>query len=248
MRKTARGGLLSGSVLKWLAIILMLIDHVGASLLEVFVLNGYGNSPLAGLVQNQAFWWRVDTVLRHVGRSAFPLFCFLLVEGAVHTRDIRRYCLRLSLFAVLSELPFDLALRNQIPWWSHQNVYLTLALGLLVIWVFLRSAGREWRGVLALGAAALAAELLHTDYGATGVLTIGILYLLRDNLPLATAASVLVLTVGSRMELYAIPAYLLMFLYNGERGRQPKYFFYLFYPVHLLLLWGIGRYLLPHFL
>ena len=102
--------------------------------------------------------------------------------------------------------------------------------------------------MLALGAAALAAELLHTDYGATGVLTIGILYLLRDNLPLATAASVLVLTVGSRMELYAIPAYLLMFLYNGERGRQPKYFFYLFYPVHLLLLWGIGRYLLPHFL
>ena len=71
------------STLKWLAILLMLIDHVGASLLEVFVLNGYSNSPLAGLTGNVDFWWKVDRVLRYIGRSAFPIFCFLLVEGAV---------------------------------------------------------------------------------------------------------------------------------------------------------------------
>lgn len=82
MNRTDHGGLLSGSTLKWLAILLMLIDHVGASLLEIFVLNGYSNSPLAGLTGNVDFWWKVDRVLRYIGRSAFPIFCFLLVEGS----------------------------------------------------------------------------------------------------------------------------------------------------------------------
>ena len=141
MNRTDHGGLLSGSTLKWLAILLMLIDHVGASLLEVFVLNGYSNSPLAGLTGNVDFWWKVDRVLRYIGRSAFPIFCFLLVEGAVHTRDIRRYAGRMIAFAFVSELPFDLALRNHFPWWAHQNVFFTLALGLSAILVFQRSAG-----------------------------------------------------------------------------------------------------------
>ena len=246
MNRTDHGGLLSGSTLKWLAILLMLIDHVGASLLEVFVLNGYSNSPLAGLTGNVDFWWKVDRVLRYIGRSAFPIFCFLLVEGAVHTRDIRRYAGRMIAFAFVSELPFDLALRNHFPWWAHQNVFFTLALGLSAILVFQRSAGREWRSLAALGAAAILAEVCKTDYGATGVLVITLMYLLRENRAAALAVSYVLLAVGGSIELYALPGFLALLLYNGKRGRQPKRFFYWFYPVHLLALWGIGNFVLPY--
>ena len=127
----------------------MLEDHVGASLLEIFVLNGYGNSPLAGMIEHMEFWWSIDRILRYIGRSAFPIFCFLLVEGAVHTRDIGKYACRLLVFALVSELPFDLALQNHFPWWAHQNVFCTLALGLLAIQIFREKRrpgnGAAWR-------------------------------------------------------------------------------------------------------
>lgn len=248
MSKWETGRPFSGSTLKWLAILLMFLDHVGASLLEVFVLNGYGNSPLAGKIADPQFWWSVDRVLRYIGRSAFPIFCFLLVEGAVHTRDIGKYARRLLVFALVSEIPFDLALRNHFPWWAHQNVFCTLALGLFVILVFQKSAGREWRGVAALGVAALLAEVCKTDYGATGVLVIALMYLLRENKVAALAVSYILLAVGGQIELYALPGFLALLLYNGKRGRQPKYFFYWFYPVHLLVLWGLGNFILPHLL
>ena len=246
MNKRETGRPFSGSTLKWLAILLMLADHVGASLLEIFVLNGYGNSPLAGMIEHMEFWWSIDRILRYIGRSAFPIFCFLLVEGAVHTHDIGKYARRLLVFALVSELPFDLALRNHFPWWAHQNVFCTLALGLLAIQIFRKSAGREWRGVAALGAAAILAEVCNTDYGATGVLVITVMYLLRENRIAALAVSYVLLAVGGRIELYALPGFLALLLYNGKRGHQPKYFFYWFYPVHLLALWGIGNFVLPY--
>ena len=132
-----------------------------------------------------------------------------------------------------------------MPWWEHQNVFFTLALGLLVILVFQKNPGREWKGMAALGAAALAAELLHTDYGAAGVLVVGTMYLLRENRPLAAFLSLAILALEARMELWAVPGFLILFLYNGERGQQNRYFFYVFYPAHLLLFWLIGRYLFP---
>lgn len=142
----------------------------------------------------------IDRILRYIGRSAFPIFCFLLVEGAVHTHDIGKYARRLLVFALVSELPFDLALRNHFPWWAHQNVFCTLALGLLAIQIFRKSAGREWRGVAALGAAAILAEVCNTDYGATGVLVITVMYLLRENRIAALAVSYVLLAVGGRID------------------------------------------------
>ena len=81
----------SGSVLKCLAIAVMFLDHIGACLLEVFVLNVHGNSPLAGQIGNLYFWYDLDQILRSAGRMAFPIFCFLLVEGALHTRSPKKY-------------------------------------------------------------------------------------------------------------------------------------------------------------
>lgn len=235
----------SGSVLKWIAIVIMFLDHAGASLLEVFALNIYGNSPLAGQIDNLYFWYEVDQMLRIIGRTAFPIFCFLLVEGAVHTHNPGKYLFRLAVFAAVSEIPFDLALHNQMIFWANQNVFFTLLAGLLVIQVFQRYPAEGWKGMLALAVMAVAAEVCGTDYGAIGVVVIAVMYLLRER-PLASCIlSLILLTLLNRMELYSIPAFLAMALYNGTRGRQPKYFFYAFYPVHLLLLWAVGNYLLP---
>lgn len=235
----------SGGALKWIAIFTMLADHIGACLLEVFVLNYYGSSPLAGQVDNLYFWASLDAVLRRIGRTAFPIFCFLLVEGALHTRNSRKYLLRLLAFAVVSEIPFDLALHNMPFFWGTQNVFFTLFLGLLVILVFQRYPADAWKGMLALVVLASAAELCGTDYGAVGVAVIVVMYLLRDRFLAAACLSLVLLVLLSRLELYCIPAFLAVALYNGKRGRQPKYFFYVFYPAHLLLLWAIGNYVLP---
>lgn len=104
-----------------------------------------------GMIEHMEFWWSIDRILRYIGRSAFPIFCFLLVEGAVHTVILENMPVGCWFLLLVSELPFDLALRNHFPWWAPQNVFCTLALGLLAIQIFRKSAGREWRGVAALG-------------------------------------------------------------------------------------------------
>ncbi len=235
----------SGSALKWFAVLIMLVDHIGACLLEVFVLNYYGVSPLAGRIDNLYFWLSLDSVLRGIGRAAFPIFCFLLVEGAVHTRSPRKYLLRLASFALISEIPFDLALHNQPFYWGTQNVFFTLLAGLLVIQAFQSSPGQEWRGMLALAVLGAAAELCGTDYGAIGVAVIAVMYLLRERFWAASVLSLILLVLLARIEIFSIPAFLILALYNGKRGRQPKYFFYVFYPVHLLILWAAGNFVLP---
>ncbi|MCD8098448.1 MAG: conjugal transfer protein TraX [Lachnospiraceae bacterium] len=234
---------ISGSELKWIAVITMAIDHLGACILENFVLNGNGNSPLGSIFAGQ---WGVihafDRILRCVGRVSFPLFCFLLVEGFFHTRDVKRYAMRLGLFALLSEIPFDLALRGKAFVWSCQNVYFTLLIGLLTIWFMEGQKERRWLQLPGFLVGCGAAYLLHTDYDVFGIALIAFLYLLREQR--------LVQSVGGALlclweEWSAIFAFALTYLYNGRRGRQSKWFFYCFYPAHLLLYYLIGAYLLP---
>ena len=118
-----RGPGLSGTALKRIACLSMLLDHIGASLLE------------NGLFKQGAFWpgdVQLDGVLRLAGRLAFPIYCFLLVEGFLHTHDFKKYALRMLGFALISEWPFDWAFFSGV-YWGHQNVYFTLLLGLALI-------------------------------------------------------------------------------------------------------------------
>lgn len=242
--KGERKGLLSGSVLKWIAIAVMVIDHVGASLIEVFMMNLRHNSPVV-FSGDPYLLLKVDLTLRHIGRSAFPIFCFFIAEGAIHTRNPKRYALRMFLFALLSEVPFDLAFFNT-PWRpDYSNVFWTLLLGYLVILTWQRLPGRELAGIAAFLAAAGLAELMNTDYGAVGVAVIVAFYWLRDHRIAACALAGVLLVLLTPRELFAIPGLIAICLYNGQRGRQPKYFFYVFYPMHLLFFWCVGNYLLP---
>lgn len=226
-----------GSVLKWVAVISMFIDHCTAVLVE-----GSWSAGLRTVSYNQYLF------LRGVGRLAFPIYCFLLAEGLLHTRDVKKYLLRLGVFALVSEVPFDLAFRRTFFTLNYQNVFFTLLFGLLglAVWRWLtekkdfRAAWwRQLLGLVCIAAMAVVAELCNTDYGWQGVTVISLMYLLRTLPALRDLGSFSVLYLSSYLELAALPDVLLFRLYNGERGRQSKYFFYIFYPTHLLLLAGL---------
>ena len=208
---------MTGFQLKLLAMLAMTADHIGA----VF----FPEIPL----------------LRWIGRLAMPVLCFFIGEGIRHTRSPRRYLLRLTGFALLSELPFDLAFYGGIEW-GHQNVYFTLTLGLLALWA-IQSRGME--GWLLALTAALAAELLGCDYGMYGVLLI----LLLDRFhsarseQLAGAALLNLAFFGLQTQTLSLIALPLLWLYNGKRGRDDRRLFYLYYPAHLCVL-GILRFVL----
>lgn len=227
---------LNGSDLKLIAIITMLIDHIGAVLLEKFVLlNIPANTP------DYTFYARLDILLRMIGRISFPIFCFLLVEGALHTRNQYKYAVRLFLFSILSEIPFDLAVFQEPFNWNYQNVFFTLFFGLCVLigWSWIRGHSRMdylLRG-LVLAAGMLLAFLFKTDYGAFGVFFIAILYGFRENKFYRNILGAIIIS----FEITAPLAFILIHFYNGKRGISLKYIFYLFYPVHLLFLYYIGE-------
>lgn len=226
---------LDGGALKCIAAALMLTDHVGAILLPEVL------------------------ALRCVGRLAFPIFAFFIAEGYAHTRDFGRYFRRLAILAVVSEIPFNLE-NGAVFDLTRQNVLWTFCLALLTL-RGLEALGRErgfgrWAGCgLVLAAGFAAGELLRTDYGGWGVVTVALLYLCRDGkyaklwLLLAMAAvnglgmgSLTMPVFGGEMpiQIFAVAALPVIWLYNGQAGPKGlRRAFYVFYPAHLLVLEGI---------
>lgn len=263
LQKTQRKYGVSGAVLKNTAYVTMLVDHFFA----VLFLNYMRLHPVDGKWDPQLE--PIYRAGRAVGRISFVLFTFLIVEGFFYTRSRGRFLMRLFLFALLSEIPFDLALSGTAFDWSGQNVYWTLFLGVLVLtlWDYLSHYGKVLMvaGRLAvLSAGCVTAFLCSTDYRFMGVLLIFTMYWTREKDKgvrfMAAGLVMLFGTWGSNLiryadiypadylfqfsmrEMYGLLAFLLIFLYNGEKGRQlPKFFYYGFYPVHLLILFGIAR-------
>jgi len=215
--------MLNSFQLKCIAIITMLIDHIGA------VLFPY------------------EIGFRIIGRIAFPIFCFLIVEGFYHTRDVRRYMLRLGAFAIISEVPYDLAFQGNVLDTDKQNVFFTLALGVLMMYL-LEAAGNIPVKILEVLLLMWLADFLGTDYGGRGLLLIFIYYIFYEKklFKMCVGAGWNLLywaLYGSwQTQCYGVLATPFLALYNGERGRRIKYFFYVFYPVHLLVLYGLKIY------
>ncbi|MBO5929551.1 MAG: conjugal transfer protein TraX [Clostridia bacterium] len=221
---------LSGAVLKHVALITMVFDHVNK--VVIFPLFITENPSMLAVI--------ISEVFGVLGRFAFPLFCFLLVEGFCHTRSRVRYLRNLLFFAAVSEIPFDLFVGGEFFVVWQQNVFFTLAIGFAVIWLLdvFKEKTKYW-GLLAVPtviAGCLVAMVAETDYSFYGVLVITLLYLLRSRPLVASVVAFIPLLKTP----WALPAFLATNFYNGERGRQWKWFNYWFYPVHLLLL-GIFR-------
>jgi hypothetical protein len=242
---------MTGFALKMIAVITMLVDHIGAAVIEPVYLNS-AVFPFKSLFDSLFAGYPLEPVaalyiaMRFIGRLAFPIYCFLLTEGFAHTRSVRRYARNLFLFALISELPFNLAFFRQIWFPNHLNVFFTLLLGLIAMWghaAFPRKPVLRW--LIPVGCA-LVALSFRTDYGAFGVVLIFLLYILRERRRLRTAVGAI--AVG--WEVTAPLAFIPIHLYNGQRGGPGqsslwgKYIFYLFYPAHLLILSGIRLFLL----
>lgn len=234
----ARFRCLSGSTLKIIAICAMAIDHFAGSILFYGILL-----PAAPISPGTSvwIWYRIYQALRFIGRIAFPIFCFLLVEGFLHTSNRKKYAFRLFIFALVSEIPFDLALFGSAFYWEAQNVFFTLLIGLLVIWGMEKADFTPYQFPLYavfIGAGSLLAWLMKTDYDYKGVILIAVLYFFRYQPDLRTLAG----CISLLWEAPACLAFIPLNLYNGKRGISLKYFFYLFYPVHLLLFAGILKF------
>jgi len=212
---------MSRFALKILAIVTMLIDHIGAVLFPHV------------------------TILRIIGRLAFPIFAYLITEGMLHTSNIKKYLWRLFLFALISEIPFDLAFHGVFFYSKSQNVFFTLLIGLAAITVLHQYFARNpVVSVAFVIAAALFAQFLHTDYGWFGVAVVVLFYCFHNYRTWGVFAFALLVAgyslMGGPLEIFALASGIPILIYNGKKGSLNwKYFFYAFYPVHLLLLYFV---------
>ena len=211
------------SVLKWIAVLTMVIDHVGAILFP------------------DQIWMRV------IGRVAFPIYAYCLPEGFRYTSDYRRYLGRLALFAILSGIPFDLAFYGVPFSFAHQNVFFTLTLGLILLWVLERCREQLLLCAGAFAVLCFLAQALHMDYGAGGLLMVFAFYLAQQGTSPWIGWGIFVFInlfgYAGGVQWAAILALLPIGLYSGKAGKRKQRFFYWIYPLHLLLLWIIEKYI-----
>ena len=231
---------ISGSTLKLIACITMLIDHTGAAVVHTLISTNRLRLSDPDLWQNLTTLYRF---MRQVGRLAFPIYCFLIVEGFFHTRSVRKYCERMFLFALVSEFPFDYALKASVPFWRKQNVFFTLLIGLLCLYLLEQLRGMPWIQFFAVASAMYLSNALMTDYNYKGVFLIVMLYFFHDY----RLYQCVVGAAAIAWEHVAPLSFILCFFYNGKRGLRLRYFFYFFYPGHLLILGVIRHYLLGAF-
>ena len=226
---------LNGNQLKILACIAMFADHAA----KAWLIRGMSYTLLSNVL----------------GRIAFPIYCFFITEGFFHTRSSRKYILRILLFGVLSEVQYDLVFRKTVWFPRNQNVLFILAFGLLMFVCLSRiesirsmHIGLSWvLRLLIVAGFATAAHFLCLDYKERGILCMAVLYFLRDQRP--RSVPVLWACLPLNMKHFSNPGSFLSALplhfYNGERGTANlKYFFYWFYPVHLLFILAIQHFVL----
>lgn len=232
-------------MLKIIACLLMLIDHMGAALFPEAI------------------------IMRMIGRLSFPIFAYLIAIGYSKTNSFSKYLYRLLLFAAVSQIPFSLAFSEEISVHSfsdflrffvgspspYLNIFFTLAIGLIAIRAWDKGESTIGKIVAAL-ALGITAQVFSTDYGIYGVAMILAFYIFRDNKikTVISQTSVFILFYASQILLaisrypgisikliwfnqaLSILALVFIFSYNGKKGKNLKYLFYAFYPVHLLVI------------
>lgn len=236
------GGSFSRCQLKLLIAVTMVADHVGYMLVPV---------PQEPSDLGMIFCWLLYYVLRLVGRLTYPLVCFFLLQGMHHTHDRKKYLLRIFLFALFSEIPFDLAINGRLVDWTGQNVLFTLFIGLVMLYLLERIqrtktlSVRVSASVLTVLGAMLLAYILKTDYSYWGILLLLIFYI--ENLQKRQKFWTMLLLCASAniVQMFAVTSLFFIERYDADKNKgQPlfgRYFFYLFYPFHLLVLLGIKQ-------
>ena len=216
---------MSSFVLKIIAIVSMVFDHTGYII--------FGN-----------FSW-----MNYIGRLAFPIFAFCITEGYEHTSNLKKYFYRLFLFAIISQIPYMMFLSvftNNI--W-HLNILFTLILGLFAITIY-EKINNHYLGILFVTLCSIVAQFLFFDYGWFGIAIIFIFHIFKNKIIwmnlffiLATFVNYFYKYVTTfRIEYLFIIFFCCLSLipintYNGKKGTNIKYLLYLFYPLHLIILY-----------
>ncbi len=215
MEKVIAKSGISGSTLKLIAIFTMLIDHIAATVILQMINNGIGGQTLIDI-----YW-----VMRSIGRMAFPVFCFLLVEGFKYTHSREKYAARMFIFALISEIPFDLAINNTVLEFKSNNVFFTLLLGLLAITVL------DWL------------KSVDKIEKASSAVKWFLVTLIRCIVMVSVVLVMMIIAelFSGTIEFFALFMLIPLRYYNGKRGISLKYVFYAFYPVHLFVLYLICR-------
>jgi len=218
---------MSSFVLKIIAIVTMFIDHIGYAIFGKLSFFNY------------------------IGRIAFPIFAFQISEGYIHTKNFKKYFLRLFIFAIISQVPFMLfgkIISNDFT----LNIFFTLLLGLISIYIYDKSK-YKLLGIISAILIGFLAEFAHCDYGFYGVAIIFLFYVFKSDVIKSSIAFMLSTTIKYLIPIFKYgfyDVYLYLFictllpivfisLYNGKKGKDTKYLLYLFYPIHLLLIYGI---------
>ncbi|MFA7216582.1 MAG: TraX family protein [Candidatus Paceibacterota bacterium] len=207
--------------IKVLAVVAMIVDHIG------FV-----------------FFPQI-TVLRIIGRLAFPLFAFLVSEGFIKTSNRRRYFFRLTAFAIISHIPYIYMIRAGGGEGTQLNIFFTLSIGLLCLILVDRYKDLYLRTFI-VGAVLLVAMLFRFEYGAYGVLLILSSYLFIKS-HIKGLASIFFISIfnvfyrivylATHLQIYALGAIPFMYLYNGQKGPDGyRNWFYYIYPVHMVVI------------
>lgn len=218
---------MSSFVIKIIACVTMILDHIKYS----------------GPIFENFF-------TEYLGRLSFPLFAFLIAEGYSHTSDLKKYYKRLFIFGLISQIPF-MFFRMLVGEWKMLNIMFTLLLGLICITTY-DKINKKYISIPIVIVIIFLGEILRVDYGWLGVMTVFIMYLLRNNkkfLPLVygiiifvyyysiAGSEYILLTRNVLLMLFTWSSTFIINMYNGEKGKSIKYFFYWFYPVHMLIVY-----------
>ena len=227
---------MSSFVLKIIALITMLCDHIGLTFIEH------------------------TSYLNIIGRISFPIFAFQISEGFKHTKNLKKYIIRLIIFAVLSQMPYTLYLNSIGIHEFGLNIFFTLLIGLISIIIYenlYNKYKKFYIGIIPVILLTILAELIKCDYGWYGVTIIFLFHLFKEN-KLYMNFIIIYMIINkyiidfifkpSIYQLYfaigAIISVLIINLYNNKKGKNIKYLLYIFYPLHLIILVLIKMYIL----
>lgn len=216
---------MSSFVLKIIAIISMLFDHIGYTIFNKF------------------------SFMNYLGRLAFPIFAFQITEGYSHTQNLKKYFFRLFVFAIISQIPYMLFINSISTCDFTLNILFTLILGLLAITIY-EKLNNKYFGFCLVLLCCIIAQCFYFDYGWFGIAIIFIFHIFKNkkwlmNLSFATVTFVNYFykySINLKYEylfiiLFCLLSLIPINLYNGKKGKDTKYLLYIFYPLHLIILY-----------
>jgi hypothetical protein len=213
---------------------------------------------VAMLVDHIGLWLFPDvTALRIIGRISFPLFAWLIANGAYHTQDIKKYIIRLGIFALISQIPFYLLQTTLTNSSVSLNIFFSLTLSLITIFC-IQKTNSKWVGLGAIFISAVVAEFLRMEYGATGILSVVFFYIFFNQFAKMVFSQLLLFLsfylypvleklfqnillqredIWSLTQIFSLFSLILIRFYNEKLGVKAQYLFYIFYPAHLVILY-----------